>query len=174
MSLSIVLLLTIFALPTKETSLQDITVYYFMGEQCIISQNFTDEMRRLHAEFTPQGVEFIGMFPNGYSTKKGLSDFKEKYAIPFELILDDKQVMMQKFGVKISPEVVVFDSRKKEVLYHGRINNRYVRVGRRRPQATTTDLQDALQAIQENQPIAVKKTQAIGCFITQMSQCTTN
>ncbi|MEL6626355.1 MAG: redoxin domain-containing protein [Bacteroidota bacterium] len=160
------------SLSPSQTAASPVTVYFFLGEHCIISQNFTAEMRRTYEAYGSEQVTFVGLFPNGYSTVEGIQQFQEKYQIPFPLSIDEGQKMTKKFDVKVTPEVVVYHEQK--VLYQGRINDQYVRVGRRRPQPTTAELRDALQSLTANQPIAITQTTAIGCFITQISQCNTS
>lgn len=171
MSIVYATLLTLLSLFPSQKEEAPVTVYFFLGERCIISQNFTSEMRRIHQTFASDHVQFVGLFPNGYSTPEGIQAFQEKYLIPFPLSIDEGQKMTQQFQVQVTPEVVVYQADTDQILYQGRINDQYFRVGRRRPQATTAELFDALQSVAQGQPIAVPKTTAIGCFITQISQC---
>ncbi len=157
------LLCTGFALSPK----QKVTVYLFLGEKCVISQYYTLPLRELHREFANDDVRFVGIFSNPDASKKGIQQFKEKYQIPFELQLDKTQAQMNQFEVKVTPEVVVVQENTKEVLYQGRIDNTYFKVGRRRQITTTAELKEALQAIQQQENIAIKKTTAVGCFISK-------
>ena len=69
-------------------------------------------------------------------------------------------------GATITPEVVIYDHRIGQILYSGRIDDRYVKVGKRRRHVQTSELEDALKAIRSGQPVAVRETQATGCLIT--------
>ncbi|MEO1381863.1 MAG: redoxin domain-containing protein, partial [Bacteroidota bacterium] len=109
------------SLSPSQTTASPVTVYFFLGEHCIISQNFTGEMRRIYEAYGSEQVTFVGLFPNGYSTEEGIQQFREKYQIPFPLSIDEGQKMTKKFDVKVTPEVVVCLEQK--VLYQGRIND---------------------------------------------------
>jgi len=50
-------------------------------------------------------------------------------------------------------------------VYHGRIDNRYVQLGKARPAATHEDLEEALAAVLAGTPVKVSSTRAIGCSI---------
>ena len=81
----------------------------------------------------------------------------------------DPQLALVRFtGATVTPEaVVVADAR---VAYRGRIDNRYVELGRERPAATERDLFDALSAIVAGKPAPHKATPAVGCFIADLAR----
>lgn len=153
-----------FLIPEKDR----VVVYVFLGEECVISQHYTLQLRALHEAFANEKVEFKGYFPNPNSTIETVADFKEKYQVPFDLKLDKAQLQMMKFGVQVTPEVVVFKPSTQEILYQGRIDNTYFQVGKRRRVTTTFELKNALFAIQNEEKIAIEKTEVIGCLITPL------
>lgn len=144
------------------------SVYLFLGEECIISQQYTLLMNQLHETYANEKIQFIGLFPNPSSNKEKMTAFKEKYQIEFQLKHDALQKEMDRFGIKVTPEVVVFNNKKKEVVYQGRIDNMFFRVGKRRTITTSSELEDVLKSIKSNEKIAHKKTDAVGCFITPL------
>jgi len=137
-----------------------------MGEKCPICQNYTQSLKALHQSYAGESVEFVGLFPNAYSTPEGISEFQQKYALPFTLKQDKGQALTQQFGVTVTPEVVVFDEQRETVLYQGRIDNLYARVGRRRSSPTTHELQDVLASISQGNSPEPTRTTPIGCYIT--------
>jgi hypothetical protein len=146
-------------------------VYVFLGENCVISRHYTALLRELHGQYADQGVQFLGVFPNGYSTEAGIAAFQEKYLIPFGLQKDSAQVLTRRFQATVTPEVVVWDEESQSVRYQGRLDDQYARVGRRRLQPTQSELVDVLAAWREDRPIAVAHAPAVGCFITQIPAC---
>lgn len=145
-----------------------VTVYLFLGEECIISQYFTQQLNELHAEFSNEKLAFVGLFPNPSSKPKKITAFRQKYGLAFPLKLDPLQKKMDAFGVNVTPEAVVFNHATGEVAYQGRIDNTFFRVGKRRTVTTTSDLRDALQLLAEGKKINTPKTAAIGCVITAL------
>ena len=125
-------------------------------------------MRALHEKYSNEKVTFIGLFPNPSSNETKISAFKEDYQLAFELKVDGMQQMMDRFGVRVTPEVVVFNDEKEEVIYQGRIDNMFFRVGKRRTVTTTSELEDVLESIKNDSIKEFSKTDAVGCFITPL------
>lgn len=145
-------------------------VYIFMGEDCVISQNYTLPLKQLYDTYADQSVDFYGVFPNRYSTNEKMKAFRDKYDLPFEFILDKGQIIMNKFEVKITPEVVVWDKELKQIRYQGRIDNTYFQLGKRRSITTSSELQDAIQALLDKKEVVITRTKAIGCIITPVDE----
>lgn len=143
-----------------------ITVYIFLREDCVICQQYTPQLEQLYAEYENKGVHFLGVFPNASSSPEFVTEFAEKYGLTFPLETDPDQILTRRFGATITPEVVVYDHRLGQVLYTGRIDDRYVKVGKRRRHVQTSELEDALKAIRSGQPVAVRESPATGCLIT--------
>lgn len=144
-----------------------IVVYVFLHEACIISQYYTLPLRALHQEYANKDVQFIGLFPNFSSKPDKIQQFKEKYQIPFELKADYYHIRKEKFEATVTPEVVVYNESKGHIIYKGRIDDAYARVGKKKRVTTTSELKDVLEAIKTNQPVLVSNTPAIGCFISK-------
>ena len=139
-------------------------VYLFMSETCPICQHYTLPLRNLHRDFAADSVQFIGVFPNRHSTPEAVAAFGAKYKLPFALAPDDSlKSTTRHWQATVTPEVVV--ARGDSVLYRGRIDDGYARVGRRRTVVTTHELRDVLMAIRAGKPVAVGPTTPIGCFI---------
>ena len=83
------------------------------------------------------------------------------------MLLDPKQKLAKAVGATVSPEAVVVSPKGKR-LYRGRIDDRVAALGRKRPQPTTRELRDALEAIEQAKPVRVKETKAIGCYLPEL------
>ena len=140
-------------------------IYIFMGETCPVSRHYTLTLKKLHAEYASEKLEFIGVFPNRLSTPATIAAFKEKYALPFTCIGDSTHTWVNRLGATITPEVVVVDT-SHTALYRGRIDNTFARLGKRRRVITAHDLTEVLNALKDGKPPAFRQTQAIGCIIT--------
>lgn len=144
-----------------------ITVYVFMLDACVICKYYSLTLGELHKEFANEQVSFQGIFPNFSSKPAAIQAFKEKYRIPFELKTDYYRKLTKRFNASVTPEVVVYNHDKDKVLYQGRIDNTYAALGKRRRHTTSSELKDVLEAIRDNKPILVSKTESIGCLINQ-------
>ncbi len=162
-------LFSLFSLFSHWGPQKEIEVYLFLGEECLISQYYTLAIKELWQEYADEDLHFIGFFPNPSSSPEKMAGFKDKYQLPFPVAIDFQQEKMQAFGISVTPEVVVYDKRKQQVLYKGRIDNTYFRVGKRRTVTTTSELADVLAAIRSNEMPATPSVPAVGCFITPMT-----
>lgn len=142
-----------------------ISVYIFMHEACIISQHYTLQLGQMHEQYANQHLQFVGLFPDFSSKPNKIRAFQEKYSIPFELRQDYFHVKKELLGAEVMPEVIVYNETQQIILYKGRIDNTYARVGKKRRVTTTAELKDVLEAITHDRPIPIANTQAIGCFI---------
>lgn len=165
--LVICLVLQSSVLAKEKTMIQDsITVYVFLHESCLISQYYTLPLRQLNDEFANDKIQFVGIFPNLSSEINKIQAFKDKYKISFDLKTDYDKTRTEQFGATITPEVIIFDEAQNKILYKGRIDDAYARVGKRKQVTSTSELQDALVAISKNLPIEVTETEAVGCYIS--------
>ncbi len=164
-SVYLFLLIPLFSFTPPQGAVE---VYVFMGEECIISQYYTLSLKQLWQDYAGETIHFKGFFPNPSSSPEKIKAFQEKYQLPFPVSLDIQQQQMHRFGVKVTPEVVVFDPGKQQILYQGRIDNTYFRIGKRRAVTTRTELEEVLQAVKANEQPTVQNAPAVGCIITKL------
>ncbi len=170
MKFSIMLLLSLFFnsfqnQTLKEPSEKVTEVYIFLEEDCRISQFYTNTLNDLHQQFASEHIIFTGVFPSQTTKPEDITDFKKKYKIPFDLIFDERQVLTKKFEATITPEVVVYQPDEEKIIYKGRIDDSYFRVGKRRNVVTANELKVVLDCIKNKHPIKVPWKDAIGCYI---------
>lgn len=140
-------------------------VYLYLLEDCKITQAYTDKLQEIYQTFANDSIRFTGFFPNPVSEDATMQAFVEKYQLPFVCTREGAYSSARRFGVTVTPEVVVYDSTHQEVVYQGRIDNLFERVGQRRRVVTSHDLVSALTCIQQNKPVKPSRTQAVGCFL---------
>ena len=145
-----------------------ITVYFFLSEECKICQYYTDEVNDLYDKYHNEQIEFIGLFPNRHSTQGGIEAYQKRYEVSFPLKKEYYQTKTKLFQASITPEVVVYDERRKEILYQGRIDDSYLRVGKRKRIVKERELNDVLEAIRLNKAILKKSVPSVGCFINMV------
>lgn len=149
----------------EEKAKQATEVYIFLEEDCRISQFYTTKLNHLHEQYANYKIKFTGVFPSQRTEQKDINNFKEKYKIPFNLVFDDQQILTKKFGATITPEVVVYQPDTEKILYKGRIDDAYFRVGKRRNVVTTNELKYVLNCISKSKPVEIGWKEAVGCFI---------
>jgi peroxiredoxin len=134
----------------------------FLGTECPVSNFYAPEYGRLARAFAERGVLFYGIHPDPELTADAAAKHAAEYRIPFPVLLDPTQAVTRQAGVPVVPYAVVL-SPGGQVLYRGRIDDRYTPEGVRREVPTTRDLENALQAVAEGKAAPVAQTKAFGC-----------
>ena len=143
------------------------TVLIFVSTDCPISNRYAPDIKRLHDEFSPRGVRFRLIYPNPLDSDGDIRTHLAEYGYPPIAQRDRDHALVKLAGASITPEAAVFDASER-LVYRGRIDDRFVELGRERPTATQPDLQRALTAILTGATVRPARTQAVGCFIADM------
>jgi len=140
-------------------------VYVFFSETCPICQYQVKELKRNVAEYS-EFADFALVFPSKLSSDKKVEEFQRKYGLKLPFKLDSDLKITRKLGATITPEVFIVND-KQEIIYQGLMDNSYAKIGKRRTVVTQFQLYDNLNALKNNQPLAYKSTNAVGCIIQQ-------
>lgn len=143
-------------------------VYFFLLEECKITQAYVKEINRLKKEYECDSIEFKAFFPSPSSEIDLVEKFMKEYQLDLKYEMDVLQMTSSKYDVTVMPEVVLYDESKMKVLYQGRIDNLFAKIGKRRSRATTHELNDCLESIRHGKLIHPFRTDAIGCFLTRL------
>jgi len=140
-------------------------VFLFTSTDCPISNRYAPDVRRLATKFAPKGVLFRLVYPDPADQRSAILDHMTAfaYAGAMQALRDPKHALVKFTGVTVTPEAAVYAGGR--IVYHGRIDDRYVDLGLERPAATVHDLDDALRAVLAGRPVEHPVTQAIGCYI---------
>ncbi len=142
-------------------------VLCFVSPYCPTSSSYIPEMNKIAADYATQaGFYYVHSDPDQKLTD--ILQHTEMMAIKTPVLLDKDQALAKRAQARITPEVVVFAPDGK-TLYQGRINDLYLGPTKKQRKATTQDLRDALDAIKGGKPVAVARTDAVGCKISGMA-----
>lgn len=142
-------------------------VLIFISNDCPISNRYAPEIRRLCRRFSSRGVRFWLVHPNPDESIGAIRQHTKAYQYPCGVLRDLQHALVKKAGARVTPEAAVFTSRRQRV-YHGRIDDRFLDFGQERPEPTRHDLQEALEACLGGKPVPVDTTKAIGCAIPEL------
>jgi len=142
-------------------------VFLFTRTDCPISNRYAPVVRRLHEEFSPQGIEFWLVYPDPAQSPKTIHQHLKEYSYPCRALHDPQHTLVERTQVTVTPEAAVLLPNG-DVAYRGRIDNRYTDFGISRPEATEHDLKNALTAILAGQSIKNNLTTAVGCYISDL------
>jgi hypothetical protein len=140
-------------------------VFLFTSTDCPISNRYAPEVLRLATKFAPRGVLFRLVYPDPADKRSAILDHMTAfaYAGATPALRDPNHALVKFTGVTVTPEAAVYAGGR--IVYHGRIDDRYVDLGLERPAATVHDLDEALIAVLAGRPVKHPVTQAVGCYI---------
>jgi peroxiredoxin len=137
-------------------------VLFFLGTECPVSNGYAPEYARLAKQFAERGVLFYGIHPDPEVTAEAAAQHAAEYRLNFAIFLDPTHSVVKPAGIQVVPEAVVL-SAQGQILYRGRIDDRYSPEGKRREEPSSRDLENALAAVLEGKPPPVAQTKAFGC-----------
>jgi hypothetical protein len=137
--------------------------FVFVRTDCPISNAYAPEVRRLCKRFSSQGVRFWIVYQSEQSAAEIRQHFRE-YDYPCDALRDTDFQFTKRAKVRVTPEAALFRATG-ELLYHGRIDDRYVALNQVRPKATRRDFEAALIAAIEGKPLPSASGPAVGCLI---------
>lgn len=139
---------------------------FFLSPQCPLSENYTKTINEITSglDSTNRKIKNYVVIPSANFSKLEIIDFIDRYKIHPQVFRDMKNELAEFLGATATPEVFLLNS-KNEILYSGAIDNWAVDLGTRRQVITEHYLQDALDAVENHEPVKIKKTTPVGCFI---------
>ena len=134
----------------------------FMNDECPISREYVPELNRLAKSLADKPVKFLGVIGERGMTRARAAKFQEEFKIEFPVLFDASGELRAALQPTHVPEAFVLD-KTAQVVYHGRIDDQYAAPGKKRPQAMTHDLSDAVTAVLAGNAPAVASTTPVGC-----------
>ena len=138
------------------------SVLVFYWHDCPISNSYAPELNRIAAAHT--NFAFYIVQVDADLTPAAAREHARKFDLHAPVLLDPQHHLVKQLNATVTPEVVVAGKRG-EILYRGRIDDRYAALGKQRGAASEHDLVDALDALAAGKPPKKAKTQPIGCLI---------
>lgn len=142
------------------------TVLVFATTDCPISNRYAPEVQRLAARFDGT-FRFKLVYPVPADTDAKIRDHVRTFGYHVDWVRDPDGSLVRRTGVTVTPEVAVIGAGG-NVVYRGRIDDRYVDFGKDRPQPTVRDLERTLEAIAAGKPVPVARTRAVGCILSDL------
>ncbi|MBC7923943.1 MAG: redoxin family protein [Ferruginibacter sp.] len=146
-----------------------LAVYVFLATECPLSQSYTLPLNQLSQRYAASKVTFTGVFPAEDDQNKNIRDFVNRYRVAFAVRRDPQQRLTRQFGATVTPEAFLVDGQER-VLYAGKIDDWAISLGRKRPVVTEKYLEEAIRAALAGRPVAVARTEAVGCLIEALHQ----
>ncbi|HEY6401134.1 MAG TPA: redoxin domain-containing protein [Blastocatellia bacterium] len=135
---------------------------FFISAECPISNRYAPEINRIVADYSARGVVFYGVHSDPDISSAVALRHAQDYGFDFPVLLDPAQTLAGETGVILTPTAVIL-SPAGESLYRGRIDNRYLDLGKYRSAGVKPDLRLALDAVVAGKQVPEKYTKPVGC-----------
>jgi hypothetical protein len=136
-------------------------VIFLLGTSCSTTDAYAGEIARLGCLYSPRGVAFYGVYSGSGVSAELSQAHAVRHELPFPVLLDPTLSVARQAGSTVTPEALVLAD-DGQVLYRGRIDDRFRSDGTRRSQASVHDLENGLRALLANELPAVNHVQAFG------------
>jgi hypothetical protein len=146
------------------------TVLIFTRTDCPIANRLLPTVERLRAAYEPKSIRFWLVFVDPSEPAAAIRQHLTAFDQHSTAIRDPRHELVKMTGATRTPEAAVFihEGPASRLVYRGRIDNRYIDVGRARPKPSSHD-QDALDAALAGEVSGPPRiTQPVGCIIADL------
>lgn len=140
------------------------SVLIFMLKDCPIAQQYLLMLGKMGKDLKRKHIQFKIEFEDSNLSEAIAKRHLKQYNCDLPFQIDQSHSIAKKWKATVSPEVFFIGSNSK-ILYHGRIDDRYMALGSPRPAATRHDLSNAIQQWIQHKPILVPYSEPIGCIL---------
>lgn len=146
-----------------------VTVTLFIDSDCPVSNRYAPEIQRLIRDYAPRGVNFWLVYPDPDISVATIREHMQSFDYHMPAARDPEHALVRRAHALVTPEAGIFLS-DGTLVYHGRIDNRYVDLTRRRPQPTEHDVAKVLDTLLAGKTVDSTWTPAPGRSLKTMSQ----
>lgn len=135
------------------------TLVVWLSAQCPVVRGYKDRINQIAEAYRAKGIAFVGINSNVTEDLNWVRSNKAEFGYNFPVLIDKGNVLADKWGASVTPEVYYLDA-KNVLLYHGAIDN-----DRSGKNITDQYLRTALDSALSGKPIARTRANAFGCTI---------
>lgn len=142
-----------------------VRVFVFMTGECPVSRTYFPVLNDLYREWgnNEKDIELLGIWADVTQTPQDVAGVIEEFSIEFPVLLDRDASLGKALKPTTVPEVYVLDPHG-TVAYRGRIDDRFLQLGSRKPEATEETLKQAVEKVAARLPVLVSQTKPVGCY----------
>jgi len=137
-------------------------VVVFLSAQCPVVRGYHQRINQIAADYQAKGINFIGINSNASESLEWVRSNAAEYGYKFPVLIDKGNVLADKLGATVTPEVYYLDA-KNTLLYHGAIDND--RSGRN---VSENYLKTAFDASLSGKKVERPTANAFGCSIKRV------
>ena len=144
-----------------------VVVIIFGSVDCPIANAEVPEIRRIHERAKAGGASMFFVHPAVEQQAEKMGKHAQERKLKMPVLHDKNRDLVRLLRATTTPEAFVLrrDGDQWVIVYRGLIDNLYAEVGRRRRNATTYYVRDAIDAAISRQPVETPVRVPIGCLI---------
>lgn len=142
------------------------TLIVWLSAQCPVVKAYKDRINEVAAEYQAKGIAFVGINSNATEDLTWVKSNKTEFGYNFPVLIDKDNVLADKWGATVTPEVYYLDA-KNVLRYHGAIDN-----DRSGKSITEQYLKTAFDSALSGKEIAKTRANAFGCTIKRAGAAT--
>jgi len=135
----------------------------FIATKCPYSNAFNGVMTKLAREYASKGVAVIGINANKTDSAAEVAEHAKTHALGFPVLKDNGNVIADRLGASVTPEVFLLDS-SWTLRYHGALGNS-ASPTTNPSEASDSEVRPALEAVLAESTVVRAETKAFGCTI---------
>lgn len=151
----------------KEWQGKKAVVLLFIATECPVSNYYSPDFSRIAKTYADQGVLVYAVHCDPAVSAADAGQHAKEFGLKFPVLLDPQQKLATAVGARTTPEAFVLTP-DGNVIYHGRIDDRYSLSGKRRDEPTRRDLEAAIQAALAGKTPEVPETKPFGCPLPKL------
>ena len=140
------------------------TLVVWLSAQCPVVKGYKDRINEIAAEYQSKGINFIGINSNSTEDLNWVKSNIADYGYKFPVLIDKNNVLADKWGATVTPEVYFFND-KNVLLYHGAIDN-----DRSGKNVTEGYLKAAFTESLGGKAVSKTRANAFGCSIKRVGE----
>lgn len=140
------------------------TLVVWLSAQCPVVRGYKDRINEIAAAYQAQGINFVGINSNATEDLTWVKSNIAEFGYKFPVLIDKGNVLADKWGATVTPEVYYFDA-KNVLLYHGAIDN-----DRSGKNITEQFLKTAFDSSLGGKAITKTRANAFGCTIKRVAE----
>ncbi|MEM7455650.1 MAG: redoxin domain-containing protein [Planctomycetota bacterium] len=130
---------------------------------CPIARRYSPELNEYSQRADELGVELYGLLSDPVLSLSDAIEFRDSFELEFPVIWDSNGDLALRLAPTKFPECFVI-APSGEVVYRGRIDNRFEAPGKLRQNVTAHELRDAMTAVAEGRLPEVSYEPPVGCI----------
>ena len=151
----------------KKVAAGHVHVVVFTSHECPIANAYAPTLGRLAKGWEDRPVRMFLVHIDPDLSVAAARTHREDYKLPGPILMDATHKLATVLGATRTPEVVVLNDGG--VVYRGRIDNQWPKLGVRTPKATKHELRDAVEVALRGEKVPAPHPPAVGCLLPEPS-----